>query len=132
MLAKILTLVFLGVGAVACDGAEPGERRPLTQTQSASGATKSGTSKKEVTSASAKLSFAKDVLPILKARTEGKVYKCTICHPDYESLENVSKPDVAQDIIRSAEEGTMPVGGTKVASSDIAILKKWVKDGYRP
>jgi hypothetical protein len=129
MFARILTLAVFGFCTVGCDGAEPAERTPLAETQTASG---SATKEKPSAAKSAAVSFAKDVLPILKSRTEGKVYKCVICHPDYEKLDNVRKPDVIKDVIRSMEEGSMPIGGTQVAESDIALLKKWVKDGYKP
>jgi hypothetical protein len=77
------------------------------------------------------LDYKKDVLPILSSSTEGKVYRCTVCHNAVYSQE-LTDESAATKMLEEIKSQRMPNGESmdKVAPEDVAIIEKWVTQKF--
>ena len=65
------------------------------------------------------------IMQILSANTEGRSYKCTVCHSEYLDPKVMSRPAVRNKIIDSIVDGSMPLEGDRVSPQDLATLRAW-------
>lgn len=76
--------------------------------------------------------FEEDILPILSSTSDGRVYKCTVCHSKYNEID-VTKQQI--DKILTAivsQDRRMPPDdvGNSISKSDRALLIAWKNAGF--
>ena len=79
-----------------------------------------------------KVTFYRDLLPILTANTRQRPYKCTTCHAHYETPEGLSNVPEVERIVDSLNKGRMPRSNSRVSEDEIKLFESWRLQGFLP
>jgi len=78
-----------------------------------------------------KITFQDDILPILSSTETGKVYKCTVCHAAYRTNpQYLRQGDNFDQLIDAVQTQSMPLVGDPLPEAAIEIFKKWKEAGF--